>query len=280
MRPKVAHSDRIIERIATRQHGVVALAQLYRAGLSPDAVKHRVRVGRLHRIHRGVYAVGRAQLGREGRWKAATLALGHGAALSHRSAAELWGLMPIGSGLIHVTVPRRGGRLRREGLRVHRSLTLISDAMTLRHGIAVTSPRRTLADLRRVVRLAELRDVIRAAEIAGLPIGEYGKLTKRTRSELELRLLELIRRHRLPRPEVNVAVAGFVVDFLWRERGLIVETDGERFHRGPVAASEDRTRDHRLRQLGYEVLRFSYWQVVNETGPVVALLSDRLTTSA
>ena len=114
MRPKLARPDQLTADIASRQQGVVTIAQLYRAGLTPDAVKHRVRSGRLHRIHRGVYAVGRAELGRKGRWKAATLAMGDGATLSHRSAAELWALLGPRSGPVtsrsHGAQVERGGR--------------------------------------------------------------------------------------------------------------------------------------------------------------------------
>jgi very-short-patch-repair endonuclease len=276
MRPRIAHPDQVIVRIAARQHGVITLEQLYRAGLTPDGVKHRVRTGRLHRIHRGVYALGRADLSRKGSWKAATLALGDGAALSHRSAAELWGFLAPRSGCIDVTVRRRSGRARRPGLRVHRSPSLTDALMTARDGIPVTTPQRTLIDLRRVVAPAELRDAIRAAEIAGRPVGDLAKLTRRTRSDLELRFLQLLRRRRLPEPEVNVRVGPFLVDFVWRQQRLVVETDGERFHRGQLAAAEDRARDDELRALGFEVLRFSHGHVVSQPGRVAALVRTRL----
>lgn len=276
MRPLVAHPDQVIARIAARQHGVITLEQLYGAGLTPDAVKHRVRMGRLFRIHRGVYALGRADLSSKGTWKAATLALGDGTLLSHRSAAELWGFLVPRTGCIDVTVRRRSGRARRPGLRVHRAPLLTDALTTARDGIPVTTPQRTLIDLRRVVAPAELRDAIRAAEIAGRPVGDLGKLTQRTRSELELRFLQVLRRRRIPEPEVNVRVGPFLVDFVWRQQRLVVETDGERFHRGELAAAEDRARDNELRALGFEVLRFGHGQVVGQPGRVAALVRARL----
>jgi very-short-patch-repair endonuclease len=276
MRRKLAHADRLIAEIAARQHGVISLEQLLWAGLSPDAIRHRVRVGRLHRIHRGVYAVGRADLDRHGRWKAATLALGAGAVLSHRSAAQLWDLLPPRGQIIEITVPKRTGRASREGIRVHRSTYLTDAVTTYRDGIPVTKPMRTLEDLRRAAEPAELRDAIRAAEVAGLPIGDYSHLVHRTRSELELMFLELVQRHGLPEPEVNVRVGRFLVDFLWREQRLIVETDGERFHRGALATEKDLLRDARLRALGFEILRLSHRQIVDEPSRTIASVQAKL----
>jgi very-short-patch-repair endonuclease len=272
MRPKL---DQAIERFGSRQHGVVSLGQLYRAGATRSAVRHRVSSGRLHRVHRGVFAVGRADLSREGQWKAATLALGGDAVLSHRSAAELWGLLATMTHPIDLSVDRTG-RVHRDGIRLHRSTSLTASIGTLRNGIPVTRPERTLTDLRRVTGPAEYRDAIRAAEIAGLPVGDHGKRTDRTRSELELAFLSLLRRHRLPRPEVNVRVGRFLVDFLWAAQRLVAETDGHRFHRGHLATADDRARDAELRTLGFDVLRFSYSQVCKRPDEVAKTLRVRL----
>jgi predicted transcriptional regulator of viral defense system len=106
IRPKRANhsADAVIARIAGRQHGIVTLAQLVNeAGLTPRAVSHRVAADRLHRVYRGIYAVGHTALGNEGRWMAAVLACGEGAVLSHRSATELWGLLPPLEGRVDVT---------------------------------------------------------------------------------------------------------------------------------------------------------------------------------
>jgi hypothetical protein len=89
--------DALIARIAARQHGVVSSAQLQSAGMSPSAIDRRVHAARLHRIHRGVYAVGHRRLSDEGRWMAAVLACGEGAVVSHLSAAELWGIRRCGA---------------------------------------------------------------------------------------------------------------------------------------------------------------------------------------
>src|SRR5215218_2153260 len=99
--------DRMIVAIAAQQHGVIALAQLLALGLSGRAVQARALCGRLHRIHQGVYAVGRPDLPIKGRWMAAVLACREGAVLSHQSAATLHGLLNARGGLVNVTVPRR-----------------------------------------------------------------------------------------------------------------------------------------------------------------------------
>jgi very-short-patch-repair endonuclease len=144
----------------------------------------------------------------------------------------------------------------------------------------VTTPARTLSDLRRVVATPgrrglispkELRRAIRQANVLGLPVGEEER-QERTRSELERDFLRLCRRHRLPAPEVNVRVGPHLVDFLWRERMLVVETDGYRYHSGRVAFEDDRARDLELRALGYEVVRLSSRQVVEEPGAIADTL--------
>ena len=110
----------------------------------------------------------------------------------------------------------------------------------------------------------------------GLPIGEEDR--DDTRSDLEGDFLALCRRRQLPTPEVNVWIDRYLVDFLWRERRLVVETDSYLYHRGRLAFQEDRDRDLELKRLGYEVLRVSERQVNEEpqrVGEVVATVLDR-----
>jgi very-short-patch-repair endonuclease len=284
---------------ASRRHGVVSVDQLRAAGLTKHDVLHRVRTGRLHRIHRGVYAVGHRALSREGLWIAAVLAVGRaptqageilkrwGAAVSHRSAAELWGLLQLREGPVDVSILGDGGRRRRVGIRIHRSVSFLPADVTLRSGIPVTTPARTIADLRRAVTARragallerELRRAIREAEVLGLPIGEVpGR--DRSRSDLEGDFLEICRRHRLPRPDVNVRVGRDLVDFLWRDHRLIVETDGYIYHRGRVAFEDDRDRDLRLRGLGFDVIRISEKQIDEEARRVAETLATALRVGA
>jgi predicted transcriptional regulator of viral defense system len=145
-------SDWAVARIAAGQHGVISTRQLLTTGLSKRQIDVRSRLGRLHRVHQGVYAVGHHGLSQHCKWMAAVLACdqdGRRAALSHRSAAELWGLLLPTRGSVDVTVPGNGGRRRRTGIRVHRSRTLEPTMTTHRLGIPVTTPQRTVADLQR-----------------------------------------------------------------------------------------------------------------------------------
>ena len=147
--------------------------------------------------------------------------------------------------------------------------------MSRRYGIPVTSPARTLQDLRNAVPGREFRHAVRQADVLGLPTGPE-IVPDRTRSELERRFLWLCSRHHLPKPAVNTHIGELTVDFCWIEQRLIVETDGYQYHRGRAAFEDDRARDLQLRALGYEVLRLSYRQVFDDSAQVAAVLSAAL----
>jgi very-short-patch-repair endonuclease len=170
-----------------------------------------------------------------------------------------------------VTVPGAGGRKQRNGISLHRSLTLLPSHTTRRSAIPVTKPSRTLADLRRALPAKEFAAALREAEYLRLPIGDRFE-PDRTRTELEARFLALCRRHRLPRPEVNVPIGPYTVDFLWAGRRLVVEVDGWEGHRTRSAFEEDRARDARLKVMGYDVVRFTWRQLTDEPRTVVATI--------
>jgi hypothetical protein len=263
MREELAPAELRVAKIAQRQHGVVTVSQLHSAGIEKSGISRRVRAGRLHRLHRGVYAVGHRGLSNEGWWMAAVLACGEGAVLSHRSAAALWRLLPPPGGPVDVSTPVRNGRGKRSGIRLHRCPSLVEGMTTRRLDIPVTTVARTIEDLRSAVPPWQWRRAIRKAEVAGLPLGP-GLETDGTRSDLERDFLRLCRGGGLPVPEVNVRLGRLTVDFLWRERRLVVETDGYRYHRGRVAFQDDRARDLYLRGLGFEIRHFSERQINEE----------------
>jgi predicted transcriptional regulator of viral defense system len=277
-----------VAKLAARQWGVVSLAQLRAAGVSYDAVRSRVRAGRLHRLHHGVYAVGHTVLKREGRWLAAVLACGDGAVLSHRSAAAHWGLLQSEATRTDITTPRR--RAGNATIRLHRSHSLIARDTTTHQGIPITSIPRTLLDLAATVRADRLERALAQAEhlqlydhraiteLLARSNGHRGQkaLTeataldpKLTRSEWEVRMLKLLRTAALPEPLVNLPLDApdygeCRPDFHWPSHRLIVETDGWRTHRTRAAFESDRAKDAALTAAGYRVVRFT-WRTPDAT---------------
>jgi len=193
---------------------------------------------------------------------------------------------------IEVTVPRHR-RPRATGVLVHRRALSPHDLVT-RDRISVTTPVRTLLDLATRFSSAQLERAISSADILGLVDsetlrsslelrrGEHGIAALRrvldrrtfvvTESELERRFLIIARRAGLPPPEAGVLVNGFKVDFFWRDLGLIVETDGLRYHRTPAQQSNDRKRDQAHATAGLTPLRFTHSQITREPESVASTL--------
>jgi predicted transcriptional regulator of viral defense system len=276
----------VIGRLAERQHGVVARRQLLAAGVTREAIAHRMRVGRISCLHRGVYAVGHRLLSPEGRWMAAILAAGPSAVLSHRSAAALWGIRPCRSGNVDITTP--SSRRQRPGITWHVA-NLPVDEITSLAAIPVTTVPRTLLDLAAVLdhRGTELAmneaEVRRYADHLSLPallqryprrrgaakiraiLAAGGLGTALTRSELEERFLRFLAQRHMPRPELNVPIAlrgGFVeVDCVWRRARVIAELDGRAVHGTAAAFERDRARDRALSAAGWRVVRITWRQL-------------------
>jgi very-short-patch-repair endonuclease len=217
----------------------------------------------------------------EGRCLAAVLACGENAVLSHRSAAELWGFMPRAKGPVHVTVPASSGRRSRPGIIVHRSRHLAPEHSAFHAGVRVTTPRRTLADLRPALD-RDLRDraTRKALDLGLISRRDVERETALTRSELERSFLALCRRHRLPKPLVNARIGPYEVDFLWPEQRLVVETDGFEHHGTREAFEQDRARDADLQARGYRVLRTTHRQIRDEARRVADRVRRLLTAPA
>ena len=281
MRPKVEHPlDSRIASLASRQHGVITDAQIRALGLGRSAIKSRSGTGRLHPLHRGVYAVGHRNLTDAGLFIAAVLAVGGDAALSHLSAAQHYGLRPFNRNngtWVDVSTTRHVRPRTRIRLHTVRHL----DATT-RDRIPVTTPARTLLDLgdvltprqhARAVHEAEVQrlvtlDVVHA-EIACSPgRGAAARLhaiiadgPAPTRSELEDAMLALLKRHGLPRPEVNARIGADEVDVYFPGSALVVELDGWRYHGTRVRHRLDADKQARLEAAGLRVLRADWEQV-------------------
>jgi len=291
--------DRAIAARAWRQHGVIAREQLADLGLSMPAIDRRVALGRLHVVHHGVYAVGHPALGRSGRWMAAVLACGPDAALSHASAAALWGLQRGEPNIVDVTAQRTGRK--RPGIRIHRPR--VPAETTTHDAIPVTTPARTILDLAATVSASRLEHLLDQAEIRELTdypaldalarahpghrgakrltaaLQTYYAGTHLTRSHLEILFKDLCRTHHLPTPRVDQPIAGKHVDFLFAEHRLIVETDSWRYHKTRRAFEDDRARDVLTTRAGYRTLRFTDRQLTRQphhvARAIAAVLADR-----
>jgi very-short-patch-repair endonuclease len=247
--------------------------------------------GRLHRIHRGVYAVGRSQITGRGHWMAAVLACGPRAALSHRSGAGLWGLRSDNRRKSDISLPSPSARAK-DAIEVHRSVTLTAEDITTVDGIPCTTVARTLVDLGDIVPRRAVEKAVEQAEIlqlfdlnaveqaidragprrgTGILLSVLEELSgpTLTASELEEAFLALCRDAGLRTPEVNVWMtlsdgSAIKVDFLWRRERLVVETDGHPFHRTRQSRERDTRRDVLVRLAGFEPIRFTGRQVLFE----------------
>ena len=275
--------DNALADLATRQHGVLARRQLLDHGLGRGAIAHRIKQGRLHRIHAEVYTLGHRRLSQRGHWLAAVLACGEEALLSHASAAALWGLQRPRS---PIDVTSAHGRPGKHGVVLHKSYIHPEDRAS-RDGIPVTTVARTLFDLAEVVDYDRLRHAWEEADRLNLlqlrlvedvcargrgrralrPIRRLLAETNapaRTRSPLEDRFAAFCQAHRLPPPATNILVLDHEVDALWPAARLIVELDGFEFHRHRAAFERDRTRDTRLLLAGYRTIRVTHRQLDTE----------------
>ena len=287
------HQRTRLWELVESQHGVVSRAQLLALGFSPDAVKHRIAKGRLHPIWRGVYAVGRPDLTKHGRWMAAVMSCGHDAVLSHASAAALWQIGNERKDRIEISVAARAFR-RRPGIVVHRRKSLTSEELTIHEDIPVAVPVCTLIDIALGLSRGSLEAAIIEADKRGLTdpdelrlavdslprrpgIAKVRDVLDRrtftlTDSELERRFLHIVRDAGLPLPRTQGNLNGFRVDFYWPAAGLVVETDGLRYHRTPAAQARDRVRDQAHAAAGLTSLRFTHAQVRYEPGHVRSTL--------
>jgi hypothetical protein len=272
-----------IARLAGGQHGVVARTQLVRLGLDRFAIRRRVAAGALHPMHGGrVFAVGLDPLSTAGRYLGAVMASGRGSVLSHRAAADLWGIRPNATRL-DVTAPRVRDPI--PGIDLHRSRSLPPSDITRKDGIPVTSLARTLLDLSAVVRPQELLSAIDRAErlrifdltavvdVLDRANGRSGARALRRavaayepsmqKSRLEKRFRKLLKTAPdIPSPSFNAMVDGETdtheVDAWWSDSELAVQTDGFEFHRTRQDRERDAACDADLELAGRRVMRLTW----------------------
>jgi very-short-patch-repair endonuclease len=276
-----------------RQHGVLARADLLALGFSDKGIKHRVSSGRLHPVAAGVYAVGRPELTPHGRWMAAVLACGDDALLSHRSAAELWGIGREWEERIDVSIRRRS-KIARAGILVRARPSLPGHSLTHRFRIPVTSPIQTLIDLATELKPLRLERSVNEADVRDLVdpetlreslddyVGMPGVKTLRTMldrhtfrlsdSDLEVLFRPLALSAGFALPLSKQIVMGYEVDFWFPDQGLVVETDGLRYHRTPAQQARMVRRDQKHQSAGLRVLRFTQWQIAHAPTEVTEVL--------
>jgi very-short-patch-repair endonuclease len=281
-------ADRAIAALAERQDDVVARRQLIALRISSDAIDLRLAAGRLRRVFRGVYAVGRTQLTNDGWSMAAVLLVGEGAALSHRTAAAHVGILRWRPARADITVSYERRPLK--PVRLHYG-AIEDDEITTVRGIACTGLSRTLFDLAGIVRptlvAATMKeaDVLRLTDKLSLPVllaryprkpgvrvvrqllADYATGLNRTRSDLEIAFLEFLRERRLPLPETNVWLEvnrrWIEADCVWREQKLIAELDGREAHMTTHAFEDDRGRDRAVLVSEWRSFRVT-WRMVHQ----------------
>lgn len=288
-----------LARLATRQKGLVTHRQLRAIGFSASAINRRVEAGRVHPVHRGVYAVGHVALTLDARRLAAVMACGPTALLGHRSVLLLFGLVDGRDGPFHVIASSDRGR-QAKGIRHHRASPDSRDR-TRRDGIPITTPARALLDAAPSLSTAELQLAVDRAAQRGLhdqiaslisrspghrglkPL--RGALERtfadadRTRFDFELQLRRLLAdRPDLAQPLANVPIGPYEVDFLWPAQRVIVEADGFGSHGRAERErfEDDRRRTADLQALGFTALRFTWRQLTEDPAWIVGHLHQAL----
>ena len=271
---------------------MVARSQLLALGMTSAAIRRRLDSGRLHPLHRGVYAVGRPEVSAFGWMMAAVLACGPSAQLSHRSGAALWGIRRQDAGLIDVSVGL-GTLRRRRGLLLHRRA--LPPRRYVRR-IPVGDPLSILIDLATCLETEEVEDAVNAADHRGLiatpdvragldrvpPRPGSGRLRRildaqtfsRSQTALERRFLPLARAAGLPKPASQLRLGRYRVDFHWPLLGLVVEADSLTYHRTVAQQTTDMERDQAHARLGLRTVRFNHHQVFRRPDHVRAVLED------
>jgi Transcriptional regulator, AbiEi antitoxin/Protein of unknown function (DUF559) len=305
---RTAREQHDLARLAGAQHGVISRDQMRRIGLGEGAIDHAIAVGRLHRVFHGVYALGRDRVGERGQLRAAALACGEGAVVSHRSAGALLRLLDKGPAVIDVIAPGSRGRAIDRFHRVR--APRLEEAGTV-DGIPCTSPARTLVDLAGMVgdwtlrsafeRAAQRRMLDVPAIEASMDAGRRGMPALRTlidlwrraapltkngklKSPLEAKVLPLVARRGVPAPLLNapveIANGRIEVDFLWPEHRFVLEADSRDFHATHLAFERDRWRDRELMRAGYATLRVTSQQAEKETEAIVETIASQIARTA
>lgn len=301
------HPDRLAATTARTQYGVINRRQLQAAGLGTDAIRHRRESGRLEPCLPKTLRIGGAPSSWEQDLSAALLWAGEGAAISHRSAAALWGLDGCRPGVVELTSHRLLRSELAEGLICHRYAALDADEVTTMGPLRLTTPSRTLLDLAAVVPPARLEVALdsslrrRLTTLENLQTTLYrharcGRRGVRSfravldqrapgylppHSALERKLARLIVSSPLPSPvrQHPVLEGGreiYRIDFAYPEQMLAIEADGWTYHSDRISWSSDQVRTNILTVRGWRVLRFTHHDVTTRPAWIIESIASAL----
>jgi very-short-patch-repair endonuclease/predicted transcriptional regulator of viral defense system len=294
--------DLALGRLAARQNGVVSHGQLRELGLSEAAIAHRIAIGRLHRLHRGVYLVGTPAPPPLALETAALFACAPDAVLSHRTAARFLNLRDTQDSEIDVTVANRAPRPR-AGLRIHRTRSLPRYDIRRHERLPITAPLRTVLDLaateeprtvERAVNEAQVHRLVTLPQLDRRLDRERGRRgvvllrrvvaaqgqPKLTRSDAEKLFLALIEKSGLPNPETDYPIGPYKADFAWPDRMLVAELDSITFHSTQPKFVADRKRWADIDAMGWRIFRFTWWDVTDEPEALLVRLTRSLMRDA
>ena len=292
--------DLALARIAGGQKRVITSAQLADAGFTWNAIAHRLAKKRLQRLWRGVYLLGPESPGPLSLAQAALLTVGNNGVISHLWAGFLWGFLPLPDLPVDVMINTGSHRGRKEVL-VHRTILTCPSDFTTRHGLAVTSPARTLLDLAALIQTHALERAVAEAQVLKLVTEHALRVVVQsagrhpgvanlrrtleagpglTRSQYERLLRRIVRDAGLPQPRTNHRIGRWEVDFHWPDARLIVEVDPYSTHGHRMAFEKDRRKAAELTAMGQRVMSFTDRQLVNEPVFVAATLAAALAQSS
>ncbi|WP_102145852.1 type IV toxin-antitoxin system AbiEi family antitoxin domain-containing protein [Mycobacterium hubeiense] len=279
----------MLDEYLREQDGVLTLAQAQAAGLSKHAVNRRVLSGQWRPCSRGVYFAADRPFTDAARIRASVWSYGAHAAASGLAAAFWHNLTQFAPDIVEVTVPRNSSGRSHPGSRVRRRDLAPDDVVEDRRLRATSLPLTVIeAAVRRrggaklmdsaLQRHVELRELWQA-HLRNK--GRYGSPAARlllqaasdgARSQAERLLLKLLREAGITGWQANYPVGGYKVDVGFPDVTVAIEVDGLAFHSDSDNFHADRVRQNNIALLGWQVLRFTWLDLIEYPQRVIAII--------